>query len=178
MKPAPPVTSTFTAPKRTGAQSGAVRAPEYRFLDRWVVPAPLDAVYHAVARPRDYPLWWSRVFLAANGDEGDAAPGKRVDLVSRGYLPYTLRFALTCTAAEPPHRVASVVSGDFEGTGVWTLEAAGGVTVALLDWRPRVTKPGVRELTPLLRPLFRSNHAWGMRRGQEAIVRLLAPGAQ
>ena len=43
----------------------------------------------------------------------------------------------------------------------------------ILDFRPRVNKPGVRQLTPLLRPLFRSNHAWAMRRGQERLIERL-----
>jgi hypothetical protein len=42
-------------------------------------------------------------------------------------------------------------------------------TTVTLDFRPRVNKRGVRQLTPLLRPLFRSNHAWAMRRGQKRI---------
>ena len=78
---------------------------------------------------------------------------------------------------EPPYRIESRLHGDFEGTGTWLLERRpdGGTTV-LLDWRPRVAKPGVRELSPLLRPLFRSNHSWTMRRGQEHILELLACG--
>ena len=46
-------------------------------------------------------------------------------------------------------------------------------TVAL-DWRPRVAKPIVRRFTPVLRPLFESNHDWAMRRGQERILELFA----
>lgn len=148
-------------------------APEYRFLDRWVVPAPIDAVYALISRPLDYPAWWGKVFLAASGDEGEAEPGKRVDVLSRGYLPYRLRFSLTCVATDRPHRIDSAVAGDFEGSGTWLLEEREGVTYALLDWRPRVNKAGVRQLTPLLRPLFRSNHTWGMRRGQEAVLAAL-----
>jgi hypothetical protein len=36
-----------------------------------------------------------------------------------------------------------------------------------------VNKAGVRQLTPVLRPLFRSNHAWTMRRGLAAAERVL-----
>ena len=43
----------------------------------------------------------------------------------------------------------------------------------VLDFRPRVNKAGVRQLTPLLRPVFRSNHGWAMRRGQKRIAERL-----
>ena len=62
------------------------------------------------------------------------------------------------------------LSGDFEGTGTWLLDEKEGGTEALLDWRPSVEKPLIKYLTPLLRPLFRANHTWTMRRGQEHIV--------
>jgi hypothetical protein len=42
--------------------------------------------------------------------------------------------------------------------------------MARLDWRPVVYKPMVRYLTPLLKPLFSSNHYWTMRRGEENIA--------
>ena len=42
-----------------------------------------------------------------------------------------------------------------------------------LDWRPVVAKPFVRQLTPVLRPLFRANHNWTMRRGQQRILERL-----
>lgn len=41
---------------------------------------------------------------------------------------------------------------------------------ATLDWRPAVEKPLVKHLTPVLRPLFRANHLWAIRRGQEGIL--------
>ena len=44
----------------------------------------------------------------------------------------------------------------------------------MLDWRPIVQKAGVKHLTPILRPLFRSNHNWTMRRGERHIAEYLA----
>jgi hypothetical protein len=52
-------------------------------------------------------------------------------------------------------------------------ETADGGTAVTLDFRPRVNKRGVRQLTPLLRPIFRSNHAWAMQRGQKRIAERL-----
>jgi uncharacterized protein YndB with AHSA1/START domain len=132
---------------------------EYRFLDRWSVPHPIDRVFDAVGEPVAYPEWWTDVFLAADGDGGPPEPGKRVSVLARGFLPYRLRFTMECLEVEWPSRIRSSLSGDFEGTGEWRLRQDGETTLCELDWRPVVAKPLVRTLTPVLRPLFRSNHA-------------------
>jgi uncharacterized protein YndB with AHSA1/START domain len=148
--------------------------PEYRFLDHWVVPYPIEEVYDAVGEPLAYPEWWHDVFLAAEGDGGPPEPGKRITVRARGFLPYRLRFTMECVAAERPTRIRSLLTGDFEGSGEWRLRVDDDVTHAELDWRPAVNKPLVRGLTPLLRPLFRANHTWTMERGQERILERLA----
>jgi uncharacterized protein YndB with AHSA1/START domain len=147
---------------------------EYTFVDEWQVPAPVETVYDLLSCPREYPGWWGDAFLEGEGDPGPAAPGKRARLVTRGRLPYRLRWELVCVEADAPRRLVSRIDGDFVGEGVWTLEPAPGGTRAILEWRVEVRKPFVRRLTPLLRPLFAWNHRWAMRRGEERIVALLA----
>jgi uncharacterized protein YndB with AHSA1/START domain len=148
-------------------------AADYRFLDEWHLAADIDRVYDLVARPLEYPRWWGEVFLAAEGDGGEAAPGKQVTVRARGFLPYKLRFSLTTLEVDRPYRIHSRLDGDFEGTGTWLLSEVDDGTRALLDWRPTVRKAGVRQLSPVLRPLFRANHAWTMRRGVDAAARVL-----
>ena len=113
------------------------------------------------------------MFVAATGDGGLPVPGNRTSVVARGFLPYRLRFTLECLEVERPTRILSRLSGDFEGTGEWRLREEHGATLAELDWRPVVAKAGVRQLTPVLRPLFRANHNWTMRRGQQRILERL-----
>lgn len=144
----------------------------YVFVDEWDVPAPPEWVYELLSRPRDYPAWWGDVFLEGEGDAGPAAVGKRARLVTRGRLPYRLRWELVCMAAHAPRTLVSRICGDFDGEGVWTIVAADGGTRVVLEWRVEVRKPLVRRLTPLLRPLFAWNHRWAMARGQERIVAL------
>jgi hypothetical protein len=146
----------------------------YRFLDHWVVPYPIQTVYAAVGEPLRYPSWWSDVFVEATGDAGPPAPGKQVAVVARGFLPYKLRFTLETIEVEEPTRIKSLLRGDFEGSGEWHLREEDGATIAELDWRPVVNKPLVKTLTPVLRPLFRSNHNWTMKRGEERILAYLA----
>jgi uncharacterized protein YndB with AHSA1/START domain len=146
-----------------------VRA-QYQFIDRWYVPAPIEDVYEVIGAQLDYPRWWNKVFLSVSGDEGPPRPGRRAAIVSRGFLPYKLRWRTEIVEVEAPRRIRMTLSGDFEGSGEWRLEEAEGGTRATLDWRPAVEKPFVKQLTPVLRPLFRANHVWAMRRGQEGIV--------
>lgn len=147
--------------------------PQYRFLDEWRLPVGVERVYELISRPLEYPRWWGRVFVAAEGDGGEAAPGKKVTVKARGFLPYHLRFSLTCLETDKPYRIHSRLDGDFEGTGTWLLQADGTGAHVQLDWRPSVNKAGVKQLSPVLRPLFRSNHNWTMRRGEESIRREL-----
>jgi hypothetical protein len=141
----------------------------YSFVDEWLVLAPVEAVYRLLSCPRRYPEWWGDAFLAGDGDPGPAAPGKRARLVTRGWLPYRLRWELVCAEADAPGRLVSLISGDFDGVGIWTLAEVDGWTRAVLEWTVEVRKPLVRRLTPLLRPLFAWNHRWAMRRGREGI---------
>ena len=140
--------------------------PAYRFLDRWVVAAPIDRVYDAIGDVLGYERWWTDFVLRATGDEGLPAPGKRNELLVKAYLPYKVNFGLEVIEAEHPRRIFSRLSKDFDGTGEWTLTENGDTTVATLDWRPSVNHALIRHLTPVLRPLFRSNHNWAMRRGE------------
>jgi len=148
-------------------------AAEYRFVDEWLVPMPIEQAYEILGDPLRYPEWWPEAFPQASGDPGPPKPGNRTEVLSKGFLPYRLRWTLTCTSVERPHKIDAEMTGDFVGTSAWTLsETEDGGTRAVLDFRPAVAKPLVRNLSPLLRPLFRANHRWAMARGQEAINRL------
>jgi hypothetical protein len=149
----------------------------YSFTDTWLVPASTDAVYELLSCPREYPEWWGDAFLTGEGDPGPASPGKRAHLLTRGRLPYRLRWELTCVEAHAPTRLVSRIRGDFEGEGIWTLSPVDGGTRAVLEWRVDIRKPLVRHLTPVLRPLFAWNHRWAMRRGEAAITNVLAASA-
>jgi hypothetical protein len=143
---------------------------EYQFVDEWFVPAAVEDVYDVIGDQLAYPAWWGDVFLSVTGDDGPPRPGRHAKVVAKGFLPYKLRFDADVVEAERPRLIRMALSGDFEGGGAWTFEATEDGTRATLDWRPIVEKPLVRYLTPLLRPLFRSNHFWTMRRGQEHIL--------
>ncbi len=159
---------------RTGDNRGIPAA--YRFLDRWAIAAPIDRVYDAIGDVLGYEQWWTDFVLNASGDDGRPARGKRNELLVKAYLPYKVNFGLEVIEAEPPHRIFSRLFKDFDGTGEWNLEETDGRTVATLDWRPSVNHPLIKYLTPVLRPLFRSNHNWAMRRGERQLRDYLKAG--
>lgn len=147
---------------------------EYRFVDRWFVRAPLDTAYDVVGDTLGYPRWWGDVFVSVEGDGGPPRPGRRVKIVSRGFLPYRLRWEAQIVDAEAPHHFGFTMSGDFVGSGTWSFEAGEGGTNAVFEFRPRVEKPGVKQLSPILKPLFRWNHRWAMERGERGVNAFLA----
>jgi hypothetical protein len=110
--------------------------PAYRFLDRWVVPAPIDRVYDTIGDVLGYERRWTDFVLRATGDEAPPEIGKRNELLVKAYLPYRVNFGLEVVAAERPRRILPRLSKDFDSTGEWTLEETDGTTVATLDWRP------------------------------------------
>ena len=142
---------------------------EYRFVDRWFVRAPLEAVYDVVGDTLGYPGWWGDVFVSVEGDAGPPRPGRHASIVSRGFLPYRLRWEAQVVEADAPRGFAFTMRGDFVGSGSWTFDSADGGTSAVFEFRPRVEKPGVKQLSPVLKPLFRWNHRWAMQRGERGV---------
>jgi len=51
----------------------------YVFVDEWLVPAPIEAVYELLSRPREYPQWWSDAFLEGEGDPPLRGAGREAE---------------------------------------------------------------------------------------------------
>jgi hypothetical protein len=142
---------------------------EYRFVDRWFVRAPIEDSYEVIGDTVGYPGWWGDVFVSVKGDAGPPRPGRHVKIVSRGFLPYRLRWEAEITEADAPHSFEFAMSGDFVGGGSWTFESVESGTNAVFEFRPRVEKRGVKQFSPILKPLFRWNHRWAMTRGERGV---------
>jgi hypothetical protein len=146
---------------------------DYRFVDRWFVRAPLETTYDTIGDTLGYPGWWGDVFVSVDGDGGPPRPGRHVHIVSRGFLPYLLRWEAEISDVDAPSGFAFTMTGDFVGSGSWRFESAADGTNAVFDFRPRVEKTGVKQLSPVLKPLFRWNHRWAMNRGERGVNALL-----
>ena len=154
-------------------------ANEYAFLTEWRVTAPVELVYDILKDGKDYVRWWPDVYLQAEhiptGDPNGI--GDQVVLLTKGWLPYKLRWTATAMRRERPHTIAISAAGDFNGRGIWQLEQQGEECHIAFDWRLRADKPLLRLLSPVFKPIFEWNHRWAMERGlvrlQEEIARRL-----
>ena len=146
---------------------------EYHFITRWRVGATREEVAAVLRDARELPLWWPSVYLDVDVvEEGGAdGVGRVVDLWTKGWLPYTLRWRFTTTRSAGVDGFTLRAEGDFVGQGTWTFIQDGEHVNAFYDWRIAAEKPLLRRLTWLLRPAFSANHRWAMRKG-EASLRL------
>ena len=146
-------------------------ANEYHFITHWRVPGTQEEVSGILGDPLDLPRWWPSVYLSVREIEpGDAnGVGRVVELHTKGWLPYTLRWRFRTTESRRPFGFSLEAWGDFEGTGVWTFAQDGGYVNITYDWRILAEKPLLRYLSFLLKPIFSANHRWAMARGEESL---------
>jgi hypothetical protein len=148
----------------------------YRFEDHWHVPFPIETVWEVLSRPEEYPVWWRGVYLSARKIDRPLGLGPRspVAVIARGWLPYELSFTIETVTLRKPDLIEFKASGDFvTDASRWLLEPEQSGTFVTLEWNPRVEKPVVKLLSPVLKPLFRWNHNWSMRRGERQLSEYL-----
>lgn len=144
---------------------------EYHFVTHWQVEGTAAEVADILGDTHTLTRWWPSVYLEVRELEpgDDRGIGKVVDLYTKGWLPYTLRWCLRVTESRYPHGFTLVAWGDFNGRGIWTLEQEGSRVDITYDWQIRADKPLLRWGSPLLKPLFAANHRWAMARGEESL---------
>jgi polyketide cyclase/dehydrase/lipid transport protein len=144
---------------------------EYHFVSRWRLQATAQEVADVLRDAEDLPRWWPSVYLEVRViDEGETSGvGRVVDLWTKGWLPYTLRWRFTTLRNDGVGGLTLRADGDFVGGGTWTFIPDGDGVKAFYDWRIRAEKPLLRRLTWLMRPAFSANHRWAMRKGEESM---------
>ncbi len=146
-------------------------ASDYEFFTEWRVPGTVEEVKAVLGDAEALPRWWPSVYLGVDQREagGPGGVGRVVDLHTKGWLPYTLRWTLRITEPLTDTGFALEATGDLVGTGRWTFAQDGPEVVITYDWRISATKPLLRRLAWLLKPAFAANHRWAMRRGEESL---------
>ncbi len=144
---------------------------EYHFISRWHLRASVEEVAEVLRDAQELPRWWPSVYLDVQViEDGDThGIGRTVDLWTKGWLPYTLRWRFTTTRNDGVGGLSLRAEGDFVGAGTWTFIQDGDNVKAFYDWRIRAEKPLLRRLTWLMRPAFSANHHWAMRKGEESM---------
>ncbi len=143
---------------------------EYHFITHWRVQGTVREVVGVLSDAADLVRWWPAVYLEVTvlepGDERGL--GKVVDLYTKGWLPYTLRWQFRVTEVNTSG-FTLVASGDFDGRGIWTLQQDGVWVAITYDWKIKAEKPLLRYFSFLIKPLFAANHLWAMARGEESL---------
>lgn len=122
-------------------------ANEYHFVTLWRVQGTAEDVFDILDKPLDLPRWWPSVYLSVH----EVEPGI-VELHTKGWLPYTLRWRLRKTESHRPGGLSLEAWGDFDGAGVWTFAQDGPYVNINYDWRIKAKKPLLRYLSFLLKP--------------------------
>lgn len=142
---------------------------EYHFVSTWQIQAPIERVWEEIYHAERWPAWWKYVTGVDELEPGAAdGVGKRMRLLFRTRLPYTLGFDLQVTRVQPPSGLEARATGELDGTGRWTLTSADGGTLVRYDWDVRTTRRWMNLLAPAARPVFRWNHDELMREGERA----------
>src|SRR5882762_9919715 len=143
----------------------------YHFIDRWRVEATVQEVADIIEDALSLALWWPSVYFEVKELEpgGDGGVGKLIRLRAGGWLPYTLRISFRTTESRYPNGFTMDATGDLEGKGIWTFKQEGQFVTVTYDWTIRANKPIIDKLSSLLKPIFRSNHNWTMKRGEESL---------
>jgi hypothetical protein len=144
---------------------------EYHFITHWRVESTLDEINEILGNAVDLKRWWPSVYLDVKEIEpGDKnRVGRKVDLYTKGWLPYTLRWQFVTTEANYPHNFTLEAHGDFEGRGIWTFEQDGPYVNITYDWKINAEKGLLKNLSFIMKPIFAQNHVWAMRKGEESL---------
>ena len=137
---------------------------DYVFVTRWRVEATIQEVSDVLEDAEGLARWWPAVYLAVR-----TRPDGVVDLFTKGWLPYTLRWQFRVTERHPPHGFSLEAWGDLVGRGVWTLRQDGPIADVEYDWRVRADKPLLHYGSFIVKPMFAANHRWAMARGEESL---------
>jgi uncharacterized protein YndB with AHSA1/START domain len=147
---------------------------EFRFLTIWLLEAPIEKVWEAIADNQQTPTWWKAVSQIEQIQPGDElGVGSVWRMVWKTPLSYTIAFRSEMTRVEPPHRLELNATGEVEGTGKWELSTVEAGTLVHYYWIVRTTKPWMNFLALLIRPLLEWNHNAVMQQGAEGLSQFL-----
>jgi hypothetical protein len=137
------------------------------------VESECEEVYKTLKEADDLARWWPCVYLdVKTREKGDKyGLGKVVELFTKGWLPYTLRWQFRVTEVHPNDYSGFSLEafGDFVGRGIWTFKQSGKNCHITYDWQLEVEKPLLRYLSFMMKPVFSANHHWAMRKGLESL---------
>jgi len=143
----------------------------YVFVDKFTAPCDVETAYQYIHRIEEYPRWWGKVYkkIVKLKDVPPDTTGAKYRVTVGGFLPYTLTIENEITLVDRPHRIAFIAYGDLEGKGTWSFKPVAGGTEITFEWRVAANKSIIRALSFILKPLFRANHVYCVKKANEGI---------
>ncbi|HEX7140489.1 MAG TPA: hypothetical protein VF219_21740, partial [Vicinamibacterales bacterium] len=94
----------------------------YHFVTAWRVEGTCGEVADILGDPLVLPLWWPSVYLSVTEIRPPDARGlgRRVALVTKGWLPYTIAWEFEVVESRYPSGIVLIATGDFDGRGEWS----------------------------------------------------------
>jgi hypothetical protein len=143
----------------------------YVFVEKFTVPCDIETAYHYISLIEEYPRWWGKVYKKVEKLKEvlpDNAGAKYWVTVS-GFLPYSLIIKNEITFIDRPNRIEFLAIGDLEGKGIWLFKSVAEGTEITFDWRVAANKFIIRWLSFILKPLFKANHVYCVKKAKEGI---------
>ncbi len=144
---------------------------EYHFVSRWRVTGTADEVYTIIDDAESLPRWWPSVYLQIEEapSAGFEGVGRTFRLLTKGWLPYQVRWSFRATEKVPSEKISLRAFGDLEGQGIWTFSQNGDDVDIVYDWRIVAEKPLLRWGSLVFKPLLAANHRWAMAQGEKSL---------
>src|SRR5882724_3869897 len=147
-------------------------AAYYVFIDKFIVPCSVATAYDYISNIEEYPRWWGKVYkkIITLHKVIPGQPGGKYKITIGGFLPYTLTIENEVTFIDKPHLIRFDANGDLWGKGEWIFKEVAEGTEVTFDWRVAANKKLIRWFSFLLKPLFKANHAFCVRKAKEGIT--------
>ncbi|KAA0011827.1 polyketide cyclase [Billgrantia pellis] len=146
----------------------------FRLDTRWLLEAPTEVVFGALADSLRWPEWWHGLTEVCQHRAGDEyGIGRTQRFVWRSPLGYRLCFDIRIVRVERPCLIEGVASGDVAGIGRWQLREEGSSTCVHYHWQVHTVSPWMSLVSRMARPLIVWNHRILMRRGAKGLARYL-----
>jgi hypothetical protein len=149
----------------------------YQLLTEWQVDAPVDRVWDALLRVREWPTWWKgfrSVDVLEDGEESGV--GMQVRQRWRSRLPYTLVLELEIVRVVQRRLLEGRSSGDMAGTCRWSFHEQDGRTLIRFEMDVHPTRWWMNLPIPFAGRVVAWNYDAIMRWGGEGLARRLGLG--
>ena len=148
----------------------------YEFATIWNLDAPVGKVWNEIKDSVSWPDWWKGVIrvveLETGAEDGIGAIHRST---WKSALPYTLEFNSEIIRIKQLKLIEARAFGELDGKGLWQFETISDTkTRVRYDWQVNATKPWMRYLSPVARPLFRWNHDVIMGWGEKGLKKRLS----